>query len=140
MLPSLPYVSRRFQQQHFECQSVFGPLPCPRARSATKLEFFASTAAQSFPAVQTFFPKFQRATRVQSSTSSHAFRTRTLARVLVVHDNGRGELHLHPARVRCGYTHMFAVTSRDVCPFTYPRASLFSFFPRATQQRAHLNA
>lgn len=136
MLPLLPFVFATFPTATFKCQSA---VRC--SARATKLDSLLlrsqQSTAQSFPAVQTFFPKFQRAMRVQSSTFLRAFRIRgraraalTRARVLAVRDNDRGKLHLHRARVRCGYTHMFAVASRDVCSFTYPRVSLFSFFPR----------
>lgn len=122
MLPLLPFVFATFPTATFKCQSA---VRC--SARATKLDSLLLRSQQSFPAVQTFFPKFYRAMRVQSSTSLRTFRIRacaraySYARVLAVRDNGRGKLHLHRARVRCGYTHMFAVASRDVCPFTYPR-------------------
>lgn len=58
--------------------------------------------------------------------SERAFRTHThtRARRTCTGDNGR----LHLRRRGKFVAHMFAVASRDVCPFTYPRASLSSFF------------
>jgi len=139
MLPLLPFVFATFPTATFKCQSA---VRC--SARATKLDSLLLRSHQSFP-----FRHFSRNFIVQCEFSHRPLfvhfayaraRAHSYARVLAVRDNGRGKLHLHRARVRCGYTHMFAVASRDVCPFTYPRVSLFSFFPRATQQQAYLNA
>lgn len=105
----------------------------PRLNSTTPLSpSSAATAAQPFPAIQTFFPKF-RATTARSCVQSSTF-----ARVSHTRDNGctcTAAAAAAAAASSFADTHMFAVASRDVCPFTYPRAPLSPFLSRAAQQQ-----
>lgn len=90
------------------------------------------------------FRHFSRNFNVQreSSVIDLFFRARayTHTYILAIYDNGHGVCTCTAFELVAD-THMFAVASRDVCPFTYPRVCLYpSFFSRtAAQQPADLN-